>query len=714
MQATFHRHRPRLLLLLLSVALLVTLALAMPRDRLLAHASLLASDPAEDAVVPLPPSRVTLTFAEPVDTRLSSIEVTTTDGKRVDRDDFTPTDGGRRAAVTLTPLERGTYIVGWKNVSTIDGHPLSGRFAFHVGARSTDVAIVNEPPLFASPLEPIARFILDAGLLTLAGTLSVLAFVTRPGRAGSPALAPRALRGLAFSAAGLAFVGVALQLAAQADATGASPLDLFGGRWGAAYFVRVAAIALTGGLVLLGRSRLALITVTIALASIPATSHGAAVRGLATPAIIVDALHLASVSVWVGGLPAMLLVVWTQRDRRPDVTEALRRFSTLALIATGVAGLTGTYLAWLHVLRLSAVDSAYGRGVVVKLLLFGALIALGVVNRRWSLPALARGVRHRLRLTLAIEVACGIGLIVAVAVMTSTLPAREQLRAPLPGGVSTASDGTRIEVRVRPGLPGVNEVTIDVRDARGRAVDGAAVAVRAAPVGQPADEPIPATPAGNGEYHLSAVLGARGVWTIAASVAPPEGFDSNAAFRIEVGGVPPPRPSPSVSLGWKAFGWVLILGGALAAAVADREWQWRARSRSPWYGAMAAAAGLVVLLAIAPRYSEPTSLPSASPATLALGKQLYEANCAKCHGTNFVPATEGAADLRVHVPVHPDTYLLDTVRNGRPGTAMPPFRDSLSETEIGAVLTYVREQAAALAVAAPSPAPPSLLPTATR
>ena len=712
MQTTSVNHRLRLLLALLSVALLVTLALAMPRDRVLAHASLLASDPAEDAVVPLPPSRVTLTFTEPVDTRLSSIEVTTTDGKRVDRDDFTPTDGGRRAAVTLTPLGRGTYIVGWKNVSTIDGHPLSGRFAFHVGERSTDAAIVNDPPVFASPLEPIARFILNAGLLSLAGALSVLAFVTRPARDGSPAFAGRALRGMAWAAAGLALVGVALQLAAQADATGASPLDLFGGRWGLAYGVRVAAIVVTGALVLLRRPRLALVTVTVALASIPATSHGAAVRGLETPAIIVDALHLASVSVWVGGLPAMLLLVWTQRDRRPEVIEALRRFSTLALIAAGVAGLTGTYLAWLHVLQLSAVESVYGRGVVVKFLLFGALIALGAVNRRWSLPALARGVHSRLRLTLMIEVACGVGLIVAVAVMTSTLPAREQLRAPLPGGVSTTSDGTRIEVRMRPGLPGVNEVTVGVRDSRGRAVDGAAVAVRAAPIGQPADEPIPATPAGNGEYRLSAVLGARGVWTVATSVSPPEGFDSNASFRIEVGGAPPPRPSPAVGLGWKVFGWILVVGGGFAAAVADREWQWRARSRSPWYGATAAAVGLAVLLVIAPRYAVPTSLPSASPDTLALGKRLFEANCAKCHGTNFVPATEGGADLRVHVPVHPDAYLLDVVRNGRPGTAMPPFRNSLSETEIGAVLTYVREQAAALAVAAPTP--PSLLPTATR
>ena len=117
------------------------------------------------------------------------------------------------------------------------------------------------------------------------------------------------------------------------------------------------------------------------------------------------------------------------------------------------------------------------------------------------------------------------------------------------------------------------------------------------------------------------------------------------------------------------------------------------------------------MLAIAPRYSEPTKPPVRLTRH---ARPRYEANCAKCHGTNFVPATEGAADLRIHVPVHPDTYLLDIVRNGRPGTAMPPFRDSLSETEIGAVLTYVREQATTLAVAAPSPAPPSLLPTATR
>ncbi|TAJ18993.1 MAG: hypothetical protein EPO65_07840, partial [Dehalococcoidia bacterium] len=578
---------------LFSVALVVLLAL--PDDRLLAHATLMASDPADDAVLPLSPSRVSLTFAEPVDSRLTSIEVTTTEGKRVSRDDLAIQDGGRKAVVSLLPLERGTYIVDWKNVSTIDGHPLSGRYAFHVGARSTDVPVSSMAPLFPSRLEPPARFILDSGLLLLAGTLSVLAFVVRNPKHGAPAARTSGLYSLAFVAAGIALVGGALQLTAQASATGASPLDLFGGRWGAAYLVRITAVAAAGSLVSLRRPRLALVAAAIALASIPATSHGAAVRGLATPAVVADALHLAAVSVWVGGLPAVLLIVWTQSARRTEVSEALRRFSTLALIAAGVAGPTGTYLAWVHVLRLSALESAYGRGVVVKLCLFVVLVILGAITRRWTLPALARGTRHRMRLTLAIEVACGLGLLAAVAVMTSTLPARETLKAPLPGGVSTASDGTRIELRARPGLPGTNEITVTVHDSRGRAVEGASVAVRAAPVGQVADEAIPATSAGSGQYRLSAVLGARGIWATTVSVSPQQGFDSNAAFRVEVGGATPPRPSPSVSLGWKGFGWLLVLGGAFAAAVADREWQWRGRGKSPWYGASAAAVGIVVL-----------------------------------------------------------------------------------------------------------------------
>lgn len=715
MHTTWMRpHHPLRALRALALLVLVCGALlAVPRDRVFAHATLVASDPADDAVVPLPPSRVTLSFTEPVEPRLSSIEVTTTEGRRVDRDDLAVQDGGRRTAVSLMPLERGTYIVDWKNVSTIDGHPLSGRFAFHVGERSSNALVSKGAPTFPSLLEPPARFLLDAGVLMLAGTLSVLAFVMRPGRDGSQARPETALGRLALAAAGVAIAGAALQLAAQASATGAPPLDVLQGRWGTAYVVRAVAVILAGGLVLLRRPRLALAAAAIALASLPVTSHGAAVRGLATPAVAAGALHLAAVALWVGGLPGMLVLVWTQRgerDQRAEVAAALRRFSTLALVATGVAGLTGAYLAWLHVLRLSAFDTAYGRAVLAKVALFLGLVVLGAVNRRWSLPALARGARHRLRLTLGIEVAFGIGLVAAVAVMTSTLPAREGLRPELPGGVTTTLDGTRVEVRARPGLPGANEITIDVRDGRGRAVEGASVALRAAPTGQEPDAPITAAGKGGGTYQASAVLGARGVWVAFVSVAPREGFDTNASVRLEVGGAPPPRPTPSVPWGWKGFGWMLIVGGAFSAAVADREWAWRGRRRSPWYGASAAAAGLVVLILVAPRSAEPTALPAASPATLALGEQVYQANCQRCHGVGLVPA-EGVADLRAHILMHADSYFLTLVRDGRPATAMPPFRDTLSEKQIGAVLRYIQEEVTLLEAA---PSTPSLFPTPAR
>lgn len=156
---------------------------------------------------------------------------------------------------------------------------------------------------------------------------------------------------------------------------------------------------------------------------------------------------------------------------------------------------------------------------------------------------------------------------------------------------------------------------------------------------------------------------------------------------------------------WQGFGWILVIGGAFAAAAADRGWTWQGRPRSPWYGASAAAAGVVVLVLVAPRFAEPTSLPPTSPATLALGEQVYQANCQRCHGAGFVPA-EGVADLRAHALMHADTGLMEVVRDGRTGTAMPAFRGTLSEKEIGAVLTYIQEEVRRLeAKSTPSPPP---------
>lgn len=69
------------------------------------------------------------------------------------------------------------------------------------------------------------------------------------------------------------------------------------------------------------------------------------------------------------------------------------------------------------------------------------------------------------------------------------------------------------------------------------------------------------------------------------------------------------------------------------------------------------------------------------------GKNLYHATCAMCHGQDL-KASGGIPDLR-------ETKLDDqgfrtVVKNGRPGTIMPPMKGTLSDEEIAQIRAYVR------------------------
>ncbi len=93
-----------------------------------------------------------------------------------------------------------------------------------------------------------------------------------------------------------------------------------------------------------------------------------------------------------------------------------------------------------------------------------------------------------------------------------------------------------------------------------------------------------------------------------------------------------------------------------------------------------------------------------SPAQLAEGKALYEANCAECHGMNG----EGEAnwqsqnddgtlrapphDSTGHTWHHPDQLLLQIIAKGgqAPNTRMTAFEDKLSAEEINLVLEYIK------------------------
>jgi putative heme-binding domain-containing protein len=88
--------------------------------------------------------------------------------------------------------------------------------------------------------------------------------------------------------------------------------------------------------------------------------------------------------------------------------------------------------------------------------------------------------------------------------------------------------------------------------------------------------------------------------------------------------------------------------------------------------------------------AQPQSLPNASPADLAAGQRIFAAQCAWCHGTE---GTGGAGPVLQrttlrHAP--DDRTLIQIVRNGIPGTEMPGFGLSLTETTAFQTAAYVR------------------------
>lgn len=71
------------------------------------------------------------------------------------------------------------------------------------------------------------------------------------------------------------------------------------------------------------------------------------------------------------------------------------------------------------------------------------------------------------------------------------------------------------------------------------------------------------------------------------------------------------------------------------------------------------------------------------------GKQLYQRNCAACHGENG----DGGVGVPLSLPDFqysvPDSYLARTIRLGRPGRVMPAF-PRLSAAEVTALVKYIR------------------------
>lgn len=186
------------------------------------------------------------------------------------------------------------------------------------------------------------------------------------------------------------------------------------------------------------------------IVSVAWAGHGAATEDVPFDAIHLpaDILHLFAAGAWLGALlPLVLLLAAAVRDASTQAATVARtatlRFSILGLTCVGTLIVTGVVNTWFLAGSVPAlIGTLYGRLLVLKVALFGLMIAAAGVNQRRLLPCLSdavtddaerlRACRHVCR-NASIEASLGVLVLVLVAIIGILTPGlHTQPHWPLP------------------------------------------------------------------------------------------------------------------------------------------------------------------------------------------------------------------------------------------------------------------------------------------
>jgi copper transport protein len=416
-----------------------------------AHAVLLHSDPAKDAIVQGIPSQVRMWFSEELNPSTSTVSVFNSANQRVDRRDarVSPDDAHRLSVSLPGDLSPGTYIVIWHTQSSDDGHVLSGSFLFKLagpdgtvpppGGPLPDQNSLTTTGAATGQLDALNFFsflmitLVDLGVVFWVGAQLWRTFVLE--LAENENQEQRAIQQRAeqrfdrvFSLPILLVIllaniyillGQGLLLTGGNWAQALSPAILSGlinnGRFSTFWIMReiVVLIALSIALyTLFSKQRPRIINALIPwlnlvlglalLIAITLSGHAAATSStIIVYAVLVDWLHLLSASLWIGGMLYIALVYLPvlrgspQEEHTQSLLNTLDRFSPLALTGVVIMAVSGPFNATVHMTSWEQLlGTAYGRTLIVKVLLVCALLLTSAIHVGLFRPRLQKDYKN--------------------------------------------------------------------------------------------------------------------------------------------------------------------------------------------------------------------------------------------------------------------------------------------------------------------------------
>jgi len=194
--------------------------------------------------------------------------------------------------------------------------------------------------------------------------------------------------------------------------------------------------------------------IAIAAAAVPGLNGHGGLTGGHESASISLAIHLASVSAWIGGLVIVVALLRVEPSRAALI---LPRFSTLALICVIVVAESGLLNASVRISSFfSFVSSTYGSLLVAKAVLLACLVLLGWQQRSRVIPAIRAGeaITGTTLARIATWEFLAMGVAVAVSVTMSRIgPAPETVQTHLVTPLMLVLVALAIPIVIRVALP---------------------------------------------------------------------------------------------------------------------------------------------------------------------------------------------------------------------------------------------------------------------
>ncbi|MBX3083589.1 MAG: CopD family protein [Anaerolineae bacterium] len=725
-----------------------------------AHGYILRAIPAPQSVVEHAPTRIQIWFSESIEAKFSTMSLTTERGEKIALTEVgtAPNNPAHMVGQVPSELPNGAYVVRVRAAFASDGHVEEESYLFWVGAK-TDAVANAESDRSASPLEIVWRSLQLPALNVLFGLLLLYHSVLLPGwgneRYRIGGLPPRVMSRLTLAIwialiVAVISTGIAvMQQSITLFATDASSV-LRDGLWGVVLdstqignLLRWRLILLTLAILIhagswYASSRLPemvkllwwvnLFVAGAILATLSFTSHATGATLWALPATVVDWLHFAATSAWVGGLVTLSVVVPAALQpldapaRAMALRAALKRFSAVAAVALGLLITTGIFSAAIQIQSAGEVPtSAYGQTLLFKVLLIAPMVLLGAYHHLVVAPGRLAAVAAKLPLSdkigtlfgsVRLEAVIGVPVLIAAAVLSSTPP-------PVPANVSSTATAVsqavdvgemRVQLALDPGAVGGNgyEVTVLRND---KPLDNAEVWARFVyPSLDRRSQLLKMDNVGSGVYiGAGSELNRVGAWTASVDVIEADGTMQRAAFAWDVPSTPPNTTNRQPN----ALNW-LSLAAILAMFVV---WlippAWRRIRVLPWQlesvmiGIASTIALIVVLIIGGGMMSEafaradrqrnlpPDYLNATFPDenSVARGREIFAAQCAECH------TPDQQVTFTRRLPELSDDELYAVLLHGKGKMEAIPM-DALSEADRWNVINYLRSAAFAEAPAA--------------